>query len=39
LVTLRDALLPFRKRWLEQMEEAGREKKKAIEASEPRIAR
>ena len=28
---LRDALMPFRKRWLEELEEAGREKKKAIE--------
>lgn len=28
---LRDALMPFRKRWLEELEEAGREKRKAIE--------
>jgi PPK2 family polyphosphate:nucleotide phosphotransferase len=28
---VRDALMPFRKRWLEELEEAGREKKKAIE--------
>ena len=28
---LRDALLPFRKKWLEELEEAGREKRKAIE--------
>lgn len=28
---LRDALTPFRKKWLEGLEEAGREKKKAIE--------
>ena len=28
---LRDALLPFRKKWLEELEEMGREKKKAIE--------
>ena len=28
---LRDALMPFRKRWLQELEEAGREKKKAIE--------
>lgn len=28
---LRDALMPFRKTWLEQLEEVGREKKKAIE--------
>ena len=27
----RDALMPFRKRWLEELEEAGREKRKAIE--------
>jgi polyphosphate kinase 2 (PPK2 family) len=30
--TLRDALMPFRKRWLEQLEEVGRERRKAIEA-------
>ncbi|HLF83366.1 MAG TPA: PPK2 family polyphosphate kinase [Blastocatellia bacterium] len=28
---LRDALMPFRKRWLEGLEEVGREKKKAID--------
>lgn len=28
---LRDALMPFRKTWLEKLEEAGREKKKAID--------
>lgn len=28
---LRDALMPFRKRWLEELEEEGREKRKAIE--------
>jgi PPK2 family polyphosphate:nucleotide phosphotransferase len=28
---LRDALMPFRKKWLEELEEEGREKKKAIE--------
>jgi len=28
---LRDALTPFRKKWLEELEEAGREKMKAIE--------
>ena len=28
---MRDALMPFRKRWLEELEEAGREKRKAIE--------
>ncbi|MEK6323424.1 MAG: PPK2 family polyphosphate kinase [Acidobacteriota bacterium] len=28
---LRDALIPFRKTWLEKIEEAGREKKKAID--------
>jgi PPK2 family polyphosphate:nucleotide phosphotransferase len=28
---LRDALMPFRKEWLEELEEAGREKNKAIE--------
>ena len=28
---LRDTLMPFRKRWLEELEEVGREKKKAIE--------
>lgn len=28
---LRDALMPFKKKWLEELEEAGREKKKAIE--------
>ncbi len=28
---VRDALMPFRKKWLEELEEAGREKKKAIE--------
>lgn len=28
---LRDALTPFKKKWLEELEEAGREKKKAIE--------
>jgi PPK2 family polyphosphate:nucleotide phosphotransferase len=27
----RDALIPFREKWLEELEEAGREKKKAIE--------
>lgn len=30
--TLRDALMPFRKRWLKQLEQLGREKKKAIKA-------
>jgi PPK2 family polyphosphate:nucleotide phosphotransferase len=30
--TLRDALEPFRERWLKQLEEIGRERKKAIEA-------
>jgi PPK2 family polyphosphate:nucleotide phosphotransferase len=30
--TLRDALMPFRERWLEQLEKVGREKRKAIEA-------
>jgi hypothetical protein len=30
--TLRDALMPFRERWLEQLEEVGCEKRKAIEA-------
>jgi PPK2 family polyphosphate:nucleotide phosphotransferase len=29
--TLRDALLPFREKWLEKLEEVGREKRKAIE--------
>ena len=29
--TLRDALMPFRDRWLEKLEEVGREKRKAIE--------
>jgi PPK2 family polyphosphate:nucleotide phosphotransferase len=28
---LRDALMPFKKKWLEELEEVGREKKKAIE--------
>jgi len=28
---LRDALMPFRKKWIEELEEAGREKKKAID--------
>jgi PPK2 family polyphosphate:nucleotide phosphotransferase len=28
---VRDALMPFRKRWLEELEEVGREKKKEIE--------
>lgn len=28
---LRDALMPYKKKWLEELEEAGREKKKAIE--------
>jgi PPK2 family polyphosphate:nucleotide phosphotransferase len=28
---LRDALMPFRKKWLEELEEEGREKRKAIE--------
>jgi PPK2 family polyphosphate:nucleotide phosphotransferase len=28
---LRDALMPFKKKWLEELEEAGREKKEAIE--------
>jgi PPK2 family polyphosphate:nucleotide phosphotransferase len=28
---VRDALTPFRKKWLEELEEAGREKRKAIE--------
>lgn len=28
---LRDALTPFKKKWLEELEEAGREKRKAIE--------
>jgi hypothetical protein len=28
---LRDALMPLRKRWLEELEEEGREKRKAIE--------
>jgi PPK2 family polyphosphate:nucleotide phosphotransferase len=28
---VRDALMPFRKKWLEELEEVGREKKKAIE--------
>ena len=28
---VRDALMPFRKKWLEELEEAGREKRKAIE--------
>jgi PPK2 family polyphosphate:nucleotide phosphotransferase len=28
---LRDALMPFREKWLEELEEAGREKRKAIE--------
>lgn len=28
---LHDALMPFKKKWLEELEEAGREKKKAIE--------
>jgi len=30
--TIRDALMPLRKKWLEELEEVGREKKKAIEA-------
>lgn len=30
--TLRDALLPFREKWLEKLEEVGREKKQTIEA-------
>jgi PPK2 family polyphosphate:nucleotide phosphotransferase len=30
--TLRDALMPFRERWLEQLEAVGREKRKAIAA-------
>jgi PPK2 family polyphosphate:nucleotide phosphotransferase len=29
--TLRDALMPFREKWLENLEEVGREKRKAIE--------
>lgn len=29
--TLRDALMPFREKWLEKLEEVGREKRKAIE--------
>jgi PPK2 family polyphosphate:nucleotide phosphotransferase len=32
---LHDALMPFRKKWLEQLEEEGREKKKAIEEYRP----
>lgn len=30
--TLREALMPFRKKWLAELEEIGREKRKAIEA-------
>jgi polyphosphate kinase 2 (PPK2 family) len=29
--TLRDALMPFREQWLEQLEKVGQEKRKAIE--------
>jgi hypothetical protein len=29
--TLRDALWPFREKWLEKLEDIGREKRKAIE--------
>ncbi|HSB09140.1 MAG TPA: PPK2 family polyphosphate kinase [Blastocatellia bacterium] len=29
--TIRDALMPFRNKWLEELEETGKEKKKAIE--------
>ncbi len=29
--TLRDALVPFRERWLDELEEMGREKRKALD--------